>query len=177
LIIFVGGAFDFHYKAMLNGVFYPYLLRNKHYQTILYAPHSARNIISTWVNHWQSTHYSIALIAHSWGCQTIMDVAHNTQQTQSIDYLITLDPVSRRFINQRRFKPDSIKQWINVFIDHQQAYFERSNLIAQLGGSWKHRRFADKNIFLSKVLTEEVTHAKAHLMFSVIEDMIHLGND
>ena len=157
---------------MLKGVFYPYFLQNRHYQTILYAPHSARKLIAKWVNYWQKTIHSIVLVAHSWGCQTIMDVAHNTEQQQSIDYFITLDPVSRRFINQRRLKPNSVKQWVNIFIDHKQSYFEQSNLIAQLGNPWKYRYFADENIFLSEVLTEKVTHAKAYLMFTVVENMI-----
>ena len=175
LIIFVGGALDHHYKPLFEGVYLPYHLRYSHRQNTVYALHSERKRILKTVKHWQDHGQSVCLVGHSWGCQTILDVAHKIEDVHSIALLVTLDPVSRKFINQRRKKPSSVKQWINVYIDAKQSPFERSNLIALLGGRWNYRHNADKNIHLQQLQGEEVTHAKARLMFATVKgDVIAL---
>ena len=170
LIIFVGGALDHHYKPLFAGVYLPYHLRHSHRQSIVYAGHRECKVILKQVTHWQDHGQSICLVGHSWGCQTILDVAHKIADRNSIEVLVTLDPVSRRFINQRSKKPSSVKQWFNVYIDVKQSPFESSNRIALLGGRWNYRKNADKNIQLQRLFGEEVTHAKARLMFATVED-------
>lgn len=157
---------------MLKGVYAPYHLRHSHHQHTVYARHHDRKAILKWVRHWQNCGESICLVGHSWGCQTILDAAHKINDQRRIEVLITLDPVSRKFINQRHKKPNSVKQWLNVYIDVKQSPLERSNQIARLGGRWDYRDNADKNIRLQQQFGEEVTHAKAHLMFSTVEDEV-----
>jgi len=170
LLIFVGGALDHRYKPLLEGVYQPYHFYHSHHQDIHYALHSERKSILKWVKHWHDHAQSVCLIGHSWGCQSILDTAHKIELKNSIDLLITLDPVSRKFINQRAKKPHSVKRWLNVYIDGKQSRLERSNLIAILGGRWDYRENADENICLQQQLGEEVTHAKARLMFAVVEE-------
>jgi pimeloyl-ACP methyl ester carboxylesterase len=165
LVIFVGGALDHYYQMMLAGVYTPYRHLNADQQNIYYALHHERKQISKWVKHWQAHEQTVCLIGHSWGCQSVMDAAHKIKTKNSIEYLITLDPVSRGVINQHRKKPASVKRWVNIYIDVKRSPLERSNLIAILGGRWSYRQFADKNICLREQFNEEVTHAKARLMF------------
>lgn len=172
LVVFVGGALDQRYKPMFAGVYLPYKTRHGSQQDICYIGHHGRDAIDRWVRHWQAHQQSICLIGHSWGAQSVLDVAHKLNEHQCIAYLVTLDPVSRRFINQRRNKPLSVTQWVNVYIDAKRSPFERSNLIARLGGRWNHRDAADTNICLDQHLGEEVTHAKARLMFDYIYPQI-----
>lgn len=80
LIIFVGGAMDQHYKPLFRGIYQPYLAEHSDRQHIIYAPHYARKLIRKWVNNWQQQQQPIALIGHSWGCQTIMDVANKLKE-------------------------------------------------------------------------------------------------
>ena len=168
LVIFVGGALDHRYKPMLDGVYTPYKALHAHQQDIYYALHHERQQILQWVRHWQAHQHTVCLIGHSWGCQSVMDTAHDIDAKNSIEYLITLDPVSRRYINQRRKKPASVKRWVNIYIDAKRSPLERSNLIARLGGRWDYRPFADENICLQRQFDEEVTHGKAGLMFSAV---------
>lgn len=172
LIIFVGGALDQHYRSMLDGVYTPYRDLHKHQQDIYYALHHERQQIYGWIKHWQVHQQTICLVGHSWGCQSIMDSAHKIKAIDSIDYLITLDPVSRSLINQRCKKPASVKHWLNIYIDAKYSPLERSNLIAILGGRWDYRQFADENICLRNQFSEEITHAKAGLMFASVYQQI-----
>ena len=165
---------DEYYKPLLTGVYLPYSLKNAHRQDSIYAPHHARNNILKWIRHWQAHNQIICLVGHSWGCQTMMDVAHkiSVDSTKKIHRFITLDPVSRRYINQRHQKPSSVDRWINIYLHRQHPKLERSNLIAYLGGRWDHRDNADENICLKEQFGEEVTHAKARLMFACVEKYI-----
>ncbi len=165
LVLFVGGALDHHYKPLFDGVYNPYKVRHSHHQSIRYALHSERQSILKLIQHWRANGQSVALVGHSWGCQSILDVAHKIKDKNSIKLFVTLDPVSRKFINQRHKKPLSVERWVNIYIDAKQSRWERSNLIAILGGRWDYRENADKNIFLRYQQGEEVTHAKASLMF------------
>ena len=172
LILFVGGALDHRYKPLFGGVFQPYQLRHSHRQDVHYALHSERKSMLKMIRHWQDYGQSVCLVGHSWGCQSILDVAHHVAQKKSIELLVTLDPVSRKFINQRGKKPVSVRRWLNVYIDAKQSRLERSNIIAMLGGRWDYRENADKNICLEHQYGEEVTHAKARLLFAAIESEI-----
>ncbi len=172
LIIFVGGALDHRYRPMFEGVYIPYRDLHAHQQDIYYALHHERKQIHQWIRHWQNHQQTICLIGHSWGCQSIMDIAHKIKMANSIEYLITLDPVSRSIINQRCKKPASVKRWVNIYIDAKRSPLERSNLIAILGGRWDYRQFADDNICLQNQHNEEVTHAKARLMFAPVYQQI-----
>ena len=174
LILFVGGAMDRYYKPLLEGVYLPYFHQYSHRQDVVYAPHHSRKNLLKWMQHWQDHNQVVCLIGHSWGCQSIMDVAYKASlnSQHKIHYLVTLDPVSRKYINRRKLKPNTVDTWINIYIDSQQSRLERSNLIAYFGGRWDHRDNADENIFLQEQFGEEVTHAKARLMFACIKELV-----
>ena len=174
LLIFVGGAMDDIYRPLLHGVFVPYRLQNSEQQDIIYATHGAHAGLIEIIHKWHDEGQKVALIGHSWGGQTVLDIARKLQQIhgseRKIDLLVTLDPVSRRFLAKRQEKPANVSRWINIYVDYNRASLERSNLIARIGGYWGHCNHADRNIKMHRKQGQEVTHAKVNLMFAEVLD-------
>lgn len=174
LIVFIGGAMDDVYRPLLNGVFIPYRLKHSEHQDSCYATHAATKQVLGLIKHWHAAGQKICLVGHSWGGRSVIQIAQNllagTQIT--IELMITLDPVSRRYLRRQFRKPNNVKRWINVHIDYGKASREYSNMVARLGGYWAHCLYADQNIKLSHDNGEEITHAMAGRMFVEVEDQI-----
>ncbi|MGN7618631.1 MAG: hypothetical protein ACTJLM_01280 [Ehrlichia sp.] len=65
--------------------------------------------------------------------------------------MCTIDPVSRAGVGGKLPKPQNLKKWYNLAIDYKKVKFSLNNLIAQLGGPWFYRTYADKNFIVDTV--------------------------
>ena len=178
LILFIGGAMDDVYRPLLNGVFIPYYQKHAAYQDCFYATHAAIPQILNLVMYWHSFGQKIALVGHSWGGNSALKVARKIAGQMgdgiTIELLVTLDPVSRRYFQRNIVKPVNVKRWLNVHIDYSRASMEYSNLVARLGGCWGHCRNADRNICLNwdTHKNKEITHTMANRQFVEVESEI-----
>ena len=175
LVVFVGGAMDEVYRPLLNGAFIPYRLEHGNDQDTCYATHASTKQVTALVIRWHQAGQKICLVGHSWGAKTIFHVARQLAPEVSIDLLITLDPVSRRFSRHQIKKPENVLRWLNVHVDYSQASMEYSNVIARLGGYWGHCANADTNSKLYREQGkngEEITHAHAGRMFEEVKDIL-----
>lgn len=102
---------------------------------------------------------NVAVIGHSWGGHAaVHTVARKTGA--AIHLLITLDPVSRRGLPEKR--PINVCRWVNVYVDYSQASrFARSNAVARIGGPWQRVSAAHVNT----ACAHRICHSRAADMF------------
>jgi len=172
LIVFIGGAMDDRYRPLYHGVFLPFRLRQQaDSQDTCYATHATTKLIIPLIKHWSKAGQKVCIVGHSWGGNSALRIARELPQTV-IDLLVTLDPVSRRYLTRQTLKPENVNHWINVHIDYSKASMEYSNVIARLGGAWTDCPNADSNIKLSNDQNIEITHVMANRMFEEVAEEV-----
>jgi hypothetical protein len=167
LVIFIGGAGDFHYYNHFYQAFLPYLQQHHQDQTIVYATHGATKGIRRLIQTWHKKRQRICLIGHSWGASRLMKTVVRDLPAVEFATIITLDPVSRLTPGKRYAHPGNVQRWINCYVDYPNVSFNYPNFVAILGGYWGHCPGADKNIALSEWEGREVNHISVEAMFKV----------
>ena len=103
-------------------------------QDIYYRSHDARVHIQMLMALYHAAGQRIALVGHSWGGASVYKAA--LKSAAPVDLLITLDPVSRFPLGERR-KPANVRRWVNVWLDFKRADMrDSSNLTAWIGRPW-----------------------------------------
>jgi len=87
----------------------------------------------------------VVFVAHSYGCEAAMKTIAKLNAT--ITHLVTIDGVSweTKFFGDS--KPSNVKEWTNVFVSGVSDF---TDVIALVGGQWKNRTAATRNIDVSK---------------------------
>ena len=99
------------------------------------------------------------LIGHSWGADTAINLVI-LKQAMPVDLLVSLDLVSRK--RQPQASCPSIRHWINIYINYNQAtWFNITNIVARIGGPWGAVAVAHENIPCPK----DFPHSAAEPMF------------
>ncbi len=101
----------------------------------------------------------VVVAGHSWGGHAAVH-AVALRTGAAIHLLITLDPVSRHGLPQKR--PVNVRRWINIYVDYARAArLARSNLTARAGGPWQRVSAAHVNV----ICDPSINHARAETMF------------
>lgn len=189
LVMFVGGAMDSSSKALLNGVFNTYNKLNETRQDIGYGTYRAVRTITELALHWRLKGQKVVLVGHSYGGDAAMDVTRVlSNRGETIDLVVTLDPVSRTGPTFSQVKPTGLKRWLNVYVPykyyrsvnddflntetgHSLLYKTKlANSIAMIGGAWGRCLYADYNKqFFDKSGNE---HARTENMFQFFEPYV-----
>lgn len=173
LVIFIGGAGDFHYYNHFYQAFLPYLRKHHRDQSIIYATHGAVKGIQDLIKTWHKNRQKICLIGHSWGGSRLMKTVVRDLPYVDFETIITLDPVSR-FTPGSRYAPShNVQRWINCYVDYPKVSFNYPNFVAIIGGYWGHCPGADKNIALSEWEGREVNHISVEAMFAAATKHLH----
>ena len=174
LVMFIGGANDPEYGPVLKYTFPEYNRKNESYQDIGYGAWQTGSSLKSLALHWLAQKQKVVFIGHSWGGDTVMDVARELSESgKELELIVTLDPVSRWGPRQDQAKPKGVKKWLNVYVDYEQ-YTNNKNLshksannLARLGGVWGYCKHAvNKPPFFNRTGSE---HAYANDMFSEVK--------
>lgn len=188
IVAFVGGFND---SSVRDRVYPNYLAATPPGQAVKYfRARENGNIINYLVRELRANPFArIALVGHSWGGDTVLNVAEDLLTNFShvrLDLVITLDPVrqldgtpSRPLIPGRRRttpamtlgkidrpKPSNVLKWLNVFIDPNDRTVSSEGCLTSAGfftqgsGHYSIQRAADFNYLL------RVNHCQPDLMFS-----------
>lgn len=189
LVIFVGGAMDSSTKILLNGVFNSYNVLQEYYQDIGYGTYKTVQTLISLALHWRSKGQKIVLVGHSYGGDAAMDITRVlSAMGETVELVVTLDPVSRTGPTANQVKPTNLKRWLNVYVPYQYYHpvyddflnsetgYSRPNRstlandIAMIGNAWGMCQHADYNKqFFNKSGNE---HAEADKMFELFENYV-----
>ena len=170
LVMFVGGARDPD-LAPISGIFYPYNNAHEDRQDIGYAAWQTEKQIKALALHWMRRKQKVVLVGHSYGGDTVMDVARDlSTEGKELELVVTLDPVSRFGARTNQPKPSGVKTWLNVYVDYNAVQRGPPNRIAIAGGPWGYCPNADLNRTFSNGTGYE--HAYADDMFAFYQSRV-----
>ena len=192
LVMFVGGAKDPEYGPVLKNTFPEYNRDNETHQDIGYGAWQTGPSLKALALHWLAKKQKVVFIGHSYGGDTVMDIARELSALdKELELVVTLDPVSHGGPRQDQLKPIGVKTWLNVYVNYQR-YKEneelrnkrsnnslfRPNNIARLGGIWGYCKHATTNYkFPDEYVDWDESgsgseHAYAEYMFSLVQSHV-----
>jgi len=88
----------------------------------------------------------VVIVGHSYGAEVAVRTVCKLKT--SVTHLVTIDAVSWESKLKLDAKPSNVQQWTNIYVSGINDF---TDLIALVGGQWKKRSAADRNIDATKV--------------------------
>ncbi|MHC4404681.1 MAG: hypothetical protein ACYTG0_33940 [Planctomycetota bacterium] len=109
--------------------------------------------------------YPVVIVGHSWGAEAAMRTIRKMEGTR-IAHLVTIDGVSWQSKLFGDECPPNVAEWTNVYVS---GFSDFSDVVALMGGQWKHRKAATRNINAAKCKGpgKHVSHATFAAMWAL----------
>ncbi len=95
----------------------------------------------------------VIVVAHSYGAEAAIKTIRQLKTT--VTHLVTIDAVSWETKIALDAKPSNVQQWTNIYVS---GFHDFTDVIAFLGGQWKKRAGADRNIDASDIAKASGIH-------------------
>ena len=142
-VVFIGGALD-DWNRNLQRVFCAYDARWERTRKLYYL-HTAdvdelrREVLE------RAAGTPIVLVGHSYGADAAYHLAEALAEDDSVDLLLTLDPVSTFGEGRAVPRPAGVRRWINVRVGSGVG-LSSCGLVGSLGGAWPAQSAADVDL-------------------------------
>ena len=166
-VVFIGGALD-DWNHNLQRVFCAYDARWERTRKLYYL-HTAdtdglrREVLA------QAAGGPIVLVGHSYGADAAYRLAQALAEEDSVDLLLTLDPVSTFGEARAVPRPAGVRRWINVRVGSGVG-LSSCGIVGALGGAWAAQTAADLDLRFPRDPADDEPdrdHCKTEEMFAL----------